>query len=354
VKIRWMIGILVVLGALLYLVWSLFAMLFAAAAFAYLLDPVVDRFEERGRSREFGIVVIFLCSFGVIMVAALVLVPSVVGQIAELSGNIGTYFSDLAVVLEPHRQWLEQRTGYALPFNLEELGDEIPKYLQSLSPDTQETLKGFLSKALSSGLGFVITIVNLALLPIFVFYMLRDWDRMVAAVGRLIPRRYRPPVSHVMSQIDERCAAFVRGQIMVCLLLGVLYSLGLWLLTGIDLPIVIGMLSGVLFIVPYLGTIVGVVLASLLALLKFGFDFHLLLVWGVFGGVQLLEGAVLTPYIVGDKVGLHPLVVMIALIVGGNLLGIWGMLLAIPITAALSVLLSSLTAYYKKSHFFSE
>ena len=350
--LRWTLAILVVLGALIYLLWSVFSMLLAATAFAYLLDPVVDWFEERHFSRALGIVVIFLATLLGLTVLGLVVVPSITHQIAELSGNIGIYVNDLAAFLQPYKTWVEAETGLVLPFNLVDLGHEIPNYLERLSPDAQSALKAFIGKALSSGVGLVMTIINLALLPIFVFYILQDWDRMVAQIKDLVPARYKAIIFKLAGEIDGRISSFVRGQITVCLLLGVLYSGGLWAFSGIDLPIVVGSLSGVLFIVPYLGTIVGVVLASTLAMLKFGMDYHLLVVWAVFGVVQALEGMVLTPYIVGDKVGLHPLVVMIALIVGGNLLGIWGMLLAIPITAAISVLMKALLAQYRDSAYF--
>jgi predicted PurR-regulated permease PerM len=200
----------------------------------------------------------------------------------------------------------------------------------------------------------VLTLLQLLLLPIFVFYILRDWDRFLARIKAMIPERRRDLVLPMAREIDRRLAGFVRGQITVCLILAVLYSAGLWAFSGIDMPIVVGTLAGLLFVVPYVGTATGVILGSVLALLEFGFDHHILVVWGVFGAVQALEGFVLTPHIVGDKVGLPPLVVMIALIVGGNLLGIWGMLLAIPITAALSVILGVLLQRYRESHFYKE
>ncbi len=352
-RLAWIAAIALLLLALCYLLWPVLSMLLAAATFAYLLDPVVDRFEVRGRSREFGIAVIFLLTLAVLLLLGLVVVPLVARQLSELSSNLNSYILDLATHLEPFRLWFEERLQVTIPLNVVELGQEIPNYIKQLSPKAQETIQGFVRQALSSSIGLVLTVINLLLLPIFTFYLLRDWDRMMARLSQLLPPRYSQRTMTVLAEIDRRMSSFVRGQITVCLLLGLLYSLGLWLFSGIDLPFVVGMLSGMLFIVPYLGTVLGVVLASVLALLKFGPDFHMLVVWGVFGVVQLIEGTLLTPLIVGDKVGLHPLVVMVALIVGGNLLGIWGMLLAIPITAALSVLLGTLLESYEKSNFYN-
>jgi len=337
-----------------WLLWPVLTILLAASALAYLLDPVVDRFEVRGRTREAGILTLFAGAAGILLVLLVVIVPSVVNQIADLSGNIGTYLSALAAFLDPYRAWAEQQTGLVLPFNLSEIGQEIPHWLKKLSPDAQETLKTFLGTALSSGLGFVVKLLNLALLPIFTFYLLRDWDRIIAWITGHIPVRYLESTRRIASEIDERMANFVRGQIMVASILASFYAIGLWAVARIDLPILIGCAAGFLYIVPYVGPAVGLTLASILALLKYGLDWHILAVLGVFGGGQLLENFVLTPRIVGDKVGLHPLVVMIALIAGGDLLGFWGMLLAIPITAALSVLLRTLVKRYQGSAFFSE
>ncbi len=152
-------------------------------------------------------------------------------------------------------------------------------------------------------------------------------------------------------EVDARLGAFVRGQITVCIILGVMYSTGLWL-SGIDLAVVIGLLSGALFIIPYLGTIVGIVLATTLCLMKYGVDAHLVYVALTFAISQGIEGWVLTPRIVGQKVRLHPLVVMMALLVGSSLGGIWGMLLAIPVTATLNVVGIEWLEAYRASHVF--
>ncbi len=345
---------LAVLVGLLWLLWPLFSMLFAAAAFAYLLDPVVDRFEARGRSREFGIVCIFLAALLALAVGVLVVVPSVAHQVSELSANLSGYVTTLTERAQPALAFVEQHTGYTVPYSMDEITQELGAALADLSPDARSVAQKVITGTLSSSLQLVLAIFNLTLLPIFVFYILRDWDRYVARVRALVPQRYHAAAFPLVREIDSRLAGFVRGQITVCMILAVLYSVGLWVFTGIDMPIVVGCLAGLLFIVPYLGTAVGVLLGSLLAILQFGFDWHLLAVWAVFAAVQGIEGFVLTPYVVGDKTGLSPLVVMIALIVGGSLLGVWGMLLAIPITAALSVLLGALMERYRESGFFNE
>jgi predicted PurR-regulated permease PerM len=158
-------------------------------------------------------------------------------------------------------------------------------------------------------------------------------------------------MNRLARDVDERLAAFVRGQLTVCVVLAVLYSLGL-LLADVDMALSVGLLSGALFVVPYLGTIVGIALASVLCLMKFGIDIHLLYVALAFGIPQFIESWYLTPKVVGDKVGLHPLIVMIALLAGGGLAGIWGMLLAIPLTAVLDVLAREALSMYRDSSVF--
>ncbi len=353
-RVRWGVGILVVVGLLTWLLWPVASMLIAATALAYVLDPVVDRFEQRGRSRELGIVVIFLVA--ILLVAALValVVPAVASQVTTLAGNIPGYLASASADLQPARQWVETRFHIQIPWNLEELQTQGPDLVRSLSPDTQDSIKTWAMRVLSGGWGLVLNVFNLALLPVFVFYLLRDWDRLVRAVGTWIPPRHRPFVEPIAREIDARLSGFVRGQITVCLVLAVIYSLGLWLVARIDLPFLVGGLAGLLFIVPYLGTILGIVMGTLLAVLKYGLDAHLLAVWGTFAVAQLLEGYVITPRIVGDKVGLSPLVVIVALVAGGSLLGIWGMLVAIPVAASISVVLRALVDQYAGSQFFRE
>jgi predicted PurR-regulated permease PerM len=353
-RAQWGAGIAIVLTALVYLLWPVFSLLFVAVVFAYLLDPLVDRIERRGHSREFGIVALFLITLLGLAIVVLGVIPSVAKQVEVLSTNIGPYFTNFSSRIQPYSQWIEAHTGTPVPVNIQDLGKELPTYLDKLSPDAQDSIKKFLAKTLSGGVGLVNTVLNLCILPLFVFYVLRDWDRTVGRVAALVPPQQLALFSPILKEIDDRLSSFVRGQILVAFLLGVIYSLGLWIFAGIDMPIIVGMLAGVLFIVPYLGSAVGILLATSLSLLKFGFDYHILVVLAVFGGAQMLEGMVLTPHIVGEKVGLSPLTVMIALIAGGSLLGIWGMLLAIPCAAAISVVLRFLIVRYTESAFYKQ
>ncbi len=363
--------VLLVLGAL-YLLRSVFAVLFASVALAWLFDPLVDRYEARGHRRETGILFLFfVATFGTLALL-LVLGQTVSGEVHELSDRLGVYVQNLQDRLLQVEAWASERFGFEAldtealfeglrdqltgPAEAVGEGTEPPveatspaeQLLKDLVPTVGTALGSALRSLLAGGMGVIVTLLNLLLVPVFTFYLLRDWDRAVAGIDALVPATQRGRVRRLAREIDARLQAFVRGQLTVCLALGVLYSAGL-MIVGVDLSIVVGMGSGLLFIVPYLGTAVGVVAAGLLAVLEFGLDWHLLAVAGVFAGVQLIEGMALTPWIVGDKVGLHPLVVMIALLVGGNLYGIVGMLLAIPATAAAQVLLMEWLSAYRSS-----
>jgi len=349
----WGVSFVVVLIGLLWLVWPVFSMLVGSSALAYLLDPVVDRFERRGMSRSAAIGVIFLTGLVGIAIIALFVVPTVAQQFAVLSQNIADYLSRVDALVAPWAAWIEAKTGVHVPLDPLEIKATVPDLIEKISPDARASIRGYITGAFSSGLGLVLSIFNLALLPIFTFFLLRDWDRLIAAVDALVPPRYRDTVRRIGREVDLRLGGFVQGQITVAIVLAVLYSIGL-ALVGIDLAYLVGISAGLLFVVPYLGTVIGIVLSVVLAILKFGFDWHLLGVVAAFAIPQAIEGWFLTPRIMGDKVGLHPMVIMVALLVGGNLMGIWGMLVAIPVTATVFVLLSEWLARYRASRVFGD
>jgi predicted PurR-regulated permease PerM len=193
--------------------------------------------------------------------------------------------------------------------------------------------------------------MNFVLVPVVTFYLLRDWDVLVAGVRKLLPPAIEPTVSDLAREIDEVLGAFIRGQFLVMLALGLIYTGGL-LAIGLDLAFAIGMLAGILSIVPYLGTLVGVVAALVASTFQFQDFIHPALALAVFGVGQTLEGMVLTPKLVGDKVGLHPVAVIFAVLAGGQLFGFLGILLALPVAAALNVLLRFADAQYRSSHWF--
>lgn len=207
------------------------------------------------------------------------------------------------------------------------------------------------SSVTKSGLSVIAWLGNLVLIPVVTFYLLRDWDILMARIHELLPRDSEPVITKLAKQSDETLAAFLRGQFLVMLALGIVYSTGLWFI-DLKLALLIGMLAGLVSFVPYLGFIVGIVAASVAMLLQTQDVFQLLPVVIVFAIGQALEGMLLTPLLVGDKIGLHPVAVIFAVLAGGQLFGFVGILLALPVAAVIAVLLRHMHGQYKASALF--
>jgi len=203
-----------------------------------------------------------------------------------------------------------------------------------------------------SGVAVAAGLMNLVLVPVIGFYLLRDWDLMVARIGDLLPKRIRPVVTRLATEADEVLGAFLRGQFSVMLALGTIYAVGLWLI-DLELALLIGMVAGLISFIPYLGSIVGVFAACLAAIVQFHDVWSLIPVLAVFGVGQMLEGMVLTPLLVGDRIGLHPVAVIFAVLAGGQLFGFVGILLALPVASVIMVLLRHVHDLYKDSELYT-
>jgi len=336
---------------IMFLVWLLkpvFAILAASAGIAYIFDPLIDRFEEKGWSRDGGIAAVTILGCLLTLLSVLIFAPPILTQANKLNDDIRVVLNNLDQYIQQLTLWIQSTTGYTLELDLDHLKESIPQWFEQISADWQTKAMGVLQGLFLRGMGLINTLLNLLLLPIFTYYILRDWDLLLKDAFELLPHRFRPSVQKTMLEVDARLNAFILGQIKVCLALAVLYSIGLWIV-GIELAFPIGIVSGLLFIIPYVGTIFGLFAGTLMALINFGVDWHIIGVLGVFGLSQMVEGYYLTPKIVGESVGLSPLVVMIALIVGAAFMGIWGMFLAIPVTAVLSVLSNEWLHRYRSS-----
>lgn len=323
----------VAFGALLTALWVLKAALtplLAAFVLAYLLDPLIDRLEARGLPRRVAILLLVGLA-GLALAAFLVgVVPSLIAQLTALGRALPDY---LARILETWIPRFETRTGVEVPTTVQELlerarGGELELPLDALRSGAQR-LVAILT-------GTVAGVIALLVVPVLAYYVLLEFDRLKQRVLGPVPPRYREEVVTRARTIDELVAGFLRGQLLVAFSLGVLYAVGFTLI-GVDLALGVGLLAGVMALVPYLGNVVALGTASILCVLEFGFDVHLLLVVGWFVVVQNLEGFVLTPRIVGRSVGLHPAVVIVALLIGGDLFGFAGLLVAVPMAAVVKV-----------------
>ena len=319
-------------GLLLYLLAPVLTPFLIAAALAYIGDPLVDRLEARKLSRTLSVVAVFVTLSLLALLLLVVLVPMLERQVSLLISKLPVYL-----------HWL-QHTG--IPALSERLGFEGPildlaAMQESLRGQWQQAggaVKGVVGVISKSGMTLLAMIANMVLIPVVTFYMLRDWDILVARLHELIPRRYEPLMVSFARSSDEVLGAFLRGQLTVMLALGVIYSVGLSIV-GLELSVLIGMLAGVVSFVPYLGFIVGIIAAGIAALMQFQELTPLLYVFIVFGIGQMFEGVLLTPMLVGDKIGLHPVAVIFAVLAGGQLFGFFGILLALPVAAVVMVVL---------------
>jgi predicted PurR-regulated permease PerM len=344
--LRWQGLILVaVLGAIVYLLSPVLTPFVVAALFAYLTDPLVDRLERRGLGRTLAVSLVFLVGSIVFITVLLVLVPFIERQ-------IGNFLTQLPVWVDWFQNratpWLEARFGMSLEIL------DTRQLIDALQANWKEaggfaaTVLGGVSK---SGMTVIGWALNLVLIPVVAFYLLRDWDVLVERIHALIPRSIEPVVSRLASESDVVLGAFLRGQLSVMVALGVFYGVGLWL-AGINVGPLIGMIAGLISFVPYLGAIAGVVMGVIAALVQYQDWFHLVLVLGVFVVGQLIEGYVLVPKLVGDKIGLHPVAVIFAVLAGGELFGFLGVLLALPVASVVMVVLRYLYARYTQSELY--
>ena len=320
-----------------------------ALLLAWLGDPLVDRIQRSGRSRVTGVVLVFALMLLLAVLAVLIMVPLLERQVAALVESlpaIGTWITGSAI------PWIEQRTGITLAAWAD------PQHLFDLVSEYWEQVGGFASTMLGyvqrSGFMVVTWTVNLALLPILTFYFLRDWDGLVARVAMMVPRSQIDTVSRLARESDERLGGFLRGQFLVMLAQGVFYAIGLQLI-GLRLGILVGLIAGLISFVPYLGAAVGAILMLLAALVQAqGIDWQLLILGtAVFTAGQLLESYVLTPRLVGDRIGLHPVAVIFAVMAGGQLFGFLGMLLALPVAAVGNVLITYAYERYTASSLYN-
>ncbi|MEG8130663.1 AI-2E family transporter [Xanthomonas hortorum] len=320
-----------------------------ALLLAWLGDPLVDRIERAGRSRNMAVSLAFVLALLLFVLALMILVPMIERQIMTLIDalpQMRTWAISTAI------PWLEAKTGVELMGWLDP--ERLIDWIRSHWEQAGGAAKTFFGYVQRSGFAMVTWVINLALLPILAFYFLRDWDRLVERVAAVIPRAYIGTVSRLALESNDVLGGFIRGQFLVMLALGVIYATGLSII-GLNLGLLIGIIAGFISFIPYLGATTGIVLALLAAVVQAqGLDLKLLIGVGVVFTVgQLLESYVLTPRIVGDKIGLHPVAVIFAVMAGGQLFGFLGMLLALPVAAVANVLLRYAHEQYTHSDLYA-
>ena len=340
------LAIFVVVSILIYLLAPILMPFISAAVLAYIADPLVDKLEKK-MSRSIAVsVVFFVLSLSAILVL-LIILPLVEKQIVVLAEKLPLY--------------IDRAQNYLLPLLKDKFDFDVARFdLNMLKQSFSEYWKAaggiaanIVSSISHSGIVLVGWIANFLLMLVVTFYLLRDWDILVAKVHALIPRNNEKVIVVIAKESDEVIGAFFRGQMLVMLALSVVYTVGL-MIVGLDTALLIGVLSGVVSFVPYLGFIVGIAIASIAALMQFQEAMPLLYVAIVFLTGQMLEGMLLTPLLVGDKIGLHPVAVIFAVLAGGQLFGFVGILLALPVAAVIAVVLRHAHESYTQSELYAK
>ena len=306
-------------------------------AIAYVLDPIADRLERAGLSRVASVAVITLVTILAFILMFLLVIPTLVQQTAQLIETAPDLFDQLQTALTNR-----------FPELMNE-GSTIRQQLLALGETIQSKGGEVINGVLSSALGLINVIVLLIVVPVVTFYLLLDWDNMTAKIDEMLPRDHTDTVRMLASRIDNTLASFIRGQGTVCLILGTYYAIAL-MLAGLNFGLVVGFIAGMISFIPYIGALIGGALAIGLALFQFWGDWLSVgIIAGIFGVGQFLEGNILTPKLVGNSVGLHPVWLLFALSVFGSLFGFVGMLVAVPVAAIIGVLARYGIEQYKAS-----
>jgi predicted PurR-regulated permease PerM len=337
----WLAGAFI-LALFLYIFSDILLPFVAGMVLAYFLDPVADRLERLGLSRVMATVVILFAFLVVLVLAFVILIPVLASQMADFAAKLPEYLTrlqDLITSFDP--QWLEQKFGV----NAASLRDG----LNSLLTSGFGLLTTVFQSIWNSGMALVSVVSLFVVTPVVAFYMLLDWDRMVATVDSWVPRDHVRTVRKIAADINTATAGFVRGQGTLCLVLGAMYAIGLTL-TGLNFAILIGLFAGLISFIPYVGSLTGLVLAVGVAFVQFWPDWTMVVaVAVVFFIGQFIEGNILSPKLVGKSVGLHPVWLMFALFAFGALFGFVGLLIAVPAAAAVAVLIRFAIARYLES-----
>ncbi len=317
-----------------------------AMGLAYLLDPVVERMRGLGINRTLATLLIVVGTVLLIIAALVLLIPLLSHEIAQFAQRLPHYFQQLQdYIARSQHTWFGQLIGGRLP--------EIQKSLSGMAAQAAGWAGAFLASLWTGGKALVSVLSLLIIAPVVTFYLLLDWDRVVARIDDWIPLHHKTTVRQLLSEVDTAIAGFMRGQALCCVILGVFYAAGL-VLIGLNFGLMIGIVAGVLSFVPYVGTMIGFLLAGGVAIAQFWPEwFPILMAVGVFAIGQAIEGNVLQPYFVGTKIGLHPVWLMFSLLAFGYLFGFVGLLVAVPVAASIGVLARFLIRQYLASPYYT-
>lgn len=336
----WLV-IFVVFFYMLYALRSVLMPFVAGILLAYLLDPMVEKLQKLKMSRLWATLTVCLLAILIVVPALVLLGGMIENQVSLLLQATPKYLRLIMTKVKPTIENLAEKFPDLKNSGLEDM-------IKGNIGNSLKFIGKVFSKLLSNSFAFINLLSLILIMPIVTFYMLRDWRLFVKKFEDLLPKKSKKNVLDIMQEINKIIAGFIRGQISVCLILGTFYSIGLKLV-GLELGLLVGFIAGIISFIPYVGSITGFVLGVALAFAQYGDIPHVLYVVGVFMAGQFLEGNFLTPKLVGESVGLHPVWVMFALLAGGVLLGFLGLMLAVPLAAITGVLVRHAIKRYKLS-----
>ncbi len=334
----WVTGLLVCV--LIYLLSPILTPFLIAAILAYIANPLVNKIDDfyfrgfKGKfafspSRVVASLLVMLLLLAILILLLLIVIPLLQKEFLLLMQKLPAYFNTLQIKLAP---WLQKNFGVDINIDYAQIQQILAENWKTAGTYAKQIVLGISNQ----GIAIIGWIANLILIPLVLFYLLLDWNVIIGRINLLLPRKVAGKMQEIATEIDAVLAEFLRGQLTVMLSMSVLYAAGLWL-AGLELALPIGILSGLLGFVPYLGIGLGLTLAVVSGLLQFGNFSDLIPILIVFGIGQVIESMALTPWLVGDRIGLHPIVVIFALMAGGQLFGFAGVLLALPVSAAIAV-----------------
>ncbi len=331
-----------VAGVFIHLLKPILAPFLVGALLAYLGDPLVDRLEARRIGRTVAVCIVFFALTLLAFIALLIVLPLLIDQFQLLGVRLQTLMQWIQATVLP-----EIRAKFGEGESLAQAGQALGRNIGSVG----QIVVSLWTRLSGSSLAILAWLSTLTLIPVVTFYLLRDWDILIAKISDLLPRSIEGRVGLIARECDSILGAFIRGQLLVMAALAVIYTLGLWVV-GLELALVLGILAGLASIVPYMGFIIGIIAASIAAWFQFHDVWVLLQVAVVFGIGQMLEGMVLTPQLVGDRIGLHPVAVIFALLAGAQLFGFVGILLGLPAAAVIMVMVRHAHDHYLGSELY--
>jgi len=343
---KWLTLVLIVAtGFLFYFLAPILMPFLAGFLLAYLGNPLVERLSRWKLPRILSVGIVFLVITLFFVTLLGILIPAIKDQIIYLNTRMPEFVKWINTQALP---WVQN----TFQVDLKHL--DIPALTETINASWQEAgafAGQLISKIAQSGISLIGTLASIALIPVVTFYLMLDWEKLVTSTYELLPRQFEGHIKALATECNDVLGAFFRGQFIVMICLTIIYSLGLKIV-GLDIAIIVGLIAGLGSIIPYFGFAIGIVIATIAAIFQFQEFLPVVWVWTVFGIGQIAEGWVLVPYLVGNKVGLHPVAVIFAILAGGQLFGFFGMLLAIPVASVIVVLMRHLRRRYFASELY--